>query len=64
MSGRLAPQQRRHWSGSPIMRTTLLAAVIAATALVLSPAAGADQTTGPKQPPLMIRSLYGPEQVR
>jgi len=43
------------------MRTMLLAAAIAATAIVLSSAAGVDQTTGPKQPPLMIRSTYGPD---
>ena len=43
------------------MRTMLLAAVIAATALMLSPPAGADQTTRAEQPPLMIRSMYGPD---
>ena len=34
------------------MSTMLLAAVTGATAIVLSPTAGADQATGPKQPPL------------
>jgi mono/diheme cytochrome c family protein len=41
-------------------RTALLAILVLAAAGALANVA-ADQTTGPKQPPLMIQSMYGPD---